>query len=110
MPVNIISQEDLKHLSLRGDKREATDAYKTRYYPSGIRRPQDLSGKQTLAHTEKRQTAPDIAVRDLKIPSKNIKDYESNDFGPRNERYKRSNAPSREINRLTDEKDLSRKM
>jgi len=90
MPVNIISQKDLENFSLRGDEREETGYYKDNFYPNGVPRPEELRGTaRKLPHTERRETALDIAVRELKLLSNNRKTADGHYVRPpRNDRNK----------------------
>ena len=93
MPVKIVSQKDLKNLSLRGDEREETGYYKNYYYPNGVLRPEELRGTAPkLPYAEKRETALDIAVRELQLQSSNIISENGYYIPPRQERYKRGDS------------------
>lgn len=100
MPVHIIQQKDLEHFSLRGDEREETKDYRDNYYPNGYAREWAVCGKKNLPQQAKRETALDVAVRELKFESKNIIRPSDRRLGrPCSDYNKRENSSYRRIDR-----------
>lgn len=99
MPVHIIQQKDLEQFSLRGDEREETKDYRDNYYPNGYAREWAACGKKNLPQPEKRETALDVAVRELKFESKNIRRSDRSFGRPRNDYNKRENSSYRRNDR-----------
>jgi len=103
MPIHIIQQHDLEKFTLRGDEREETSYYRDNYYPNGERRWSVPAGKKNLPPAQKRETALDVAVRELKLQSKNRRLSDGSFAQTRDEYNTRKNSS----NRRNDTRDTS---